>query len=220
MKPVLVAVVLSLNLACAVALKAPAPAPTIQRIEASYGSSVMHFGEYDVKGVVSNTVGIGVALGGGRLAMQQQTVRFAVLRAGRVFTELSCGAGSSEPKLMMGSFSLNHPKYTVQCMGPDFSLVLSGDPEKPLTGVATWRGVRYPVKTSFDTAEKGKSPHLGFHIESDEGWLASSDIQGATWISTAMTPEAREAIVLANFGWASRRNVIMDGAGSGFMVLR
>ena len=220
MKPVFVSLVLCLNLACAVALKPPANAPTVQRVEAAYGSSIMRFGEFQVKGVIEKSVGIGVVFGRGRAALQQRSVRFTVNRSGQPFAELTCAAAPSEPKLMMGSFSLNHPKYTVECSGPDFTLEMTGDAEKPLKGVVTWHGQRYPVKTSFDTAEKSQSPHLGFHVEGEQGWLASSDIQGATWISTNLTAEAREAIVLANFAWASRRNVIMEGVGSGMMVLR
>lgn len=220
MKPVSIALVVCLNLACAVALKAPAGAPTVKRVEASYGSNVMRFGEFQVKGVLEKSVSIGVVFGRGRAALQQRSVRFTVNRSGQPFAELTCAAAPNEPKLMMGSFSLNHPKYTVECSGADFMLEMTGDAEKPLSGSVIYRGVRYPVKTSFDTADKSSSPHLGFHVASDQGWLASSDIQGATWLSTALTPEAREAVILANFAWASRRNVIMEGVGSGFMVLR
>jgi hypothetical protein len=220
MKPVFIALVLCLNLACAVALKAPAEAPTATRVEAAYGSNVMRFGEFQVKGVIEKSVTLGVAFARGRAALQQRSVRFTVNRSGQPFAELTCAAAPNEPKLMMGSISLNHPKYTVECSGADFTLEMTGDAEKPLAGAVTYRGVRYPVKTSFDTAEQSQSPHLGFHVSGDEGWLASSDIQGATWLSTRLTTEAREAIVLANFAWASRRNVIMEGVGSGFMILR
>ncbi|MBE2248565.1 MAG: hypothetical protein IAE78_03375 [Myxococcus sp.] len=220
MKPALVVLVLSLNLACSFALKAPPTAATATRITASYGSSLMHFGEFDVKGIVEKSVGVGVVFSRGRAALEQRSVHFTVTRSGKPFAQLTCAAAPSEPKLKMGSLSLNHPKYTLECTGDDFTFAMTGDPEKPLAGVVTYRGVRYPVKTSADTADKGSSPHLGFHVESDEGWLASADIQGPTWLSTRLSPESREAVVLANFAWASRRNVMLEGVDTGFMVKR
>ncbi|MBL8918224.1 MAG: hypothetical protein JNJ54_05150 [Myxococcaceae bacterium] len=222
MSPLRLAVLSSLvlNAACAVTLKAPSTAPTAQRAVGDYGSNVMRFGEFQVKGVVEKSLTIGIAMLRGRAAVEARSVTFAVTRAGKPFTEITCGAAPDQPQLAFGGIRLTKARYTVSCTGRDFTLEMTGDAEKPLRGTVTWRGERFPVKTTFETVEKGNSPHLGFVVENAEGWLATSDIQGPTWIASDIRPEAREAVVLANFAWASRRNVVMEGASGGTHVLR
>lgn len=207
------------NLGCAVALKPPSTSNQAQKIVAQYGSNVMRFEEFQVSSVFEKSLTIGVALMKGRAAVEARSVRFTVKKRGQPFKEIVCGAAPDAPQITFGGLKVTRPKYNVSCKAEDFTLELSGDAERPLTGVATYRGERFPVKTAFDTTEKGQSAHLGFVVEDAAGWLASSDIQGATWVSTTIRPEAREAVVLANFAWASRRNVVMEGT-SGVTVLR
>lgn len=210
---------LALNTACVVALKAPPAAPQAKALIASYGSQVMRFEEFQVRGVSERSLTMSVMFLKGRAAMDARTVRFTVERNGQPFTELSCAAAPDGLKASFGGISISQPKYTVSCTGPEFSFEMAGDAEKPLRGTVTWRGEVFPIKTVFETAEKGQSAHLGFVVEDRGGWLATSDIQGQTWVSTSLRPEAREAVVLANFAWASRRNVVLEGA-SGVLVLR
>lgn len=211
---------LLVNAACALTLKTPVNAPIAQRAVGEYGSNVMRFGEFQVKGVFEKSLTLGVAMLRGRAAVQARSVTFTVSRAGKPFTDITCGAAPDQPQLTFGGIRLNsNARYTVSCTGPDFSLEMTGTADKPLKGTVTWRGERFPVKTTFETVEQGGSPHLGFVVEDASGWLATSDIQGPTWIVTNIRPEAREAVVLANFAWASRRNVVMESA-SGMQVLR
>lgn len=211
---------LGLNAACAVTLKAPAAAPTAQRAVGEYGSNVMRFGEFQVKGVFEKSLTLGVTMLRGRAAVEARSVTFTVNRAGTPFTEITCGAAPDQPQLAFGSIRLTTARYTVSCTGRDFALEMTGTAEKPLKGTVTWRGERFPVKTTFETVEKSGSPHLGFVVEDADGWLATTDIQGPTWIASDIRPQAREAVVLANFAWASRRNVVMESASGGVQVLR
>jgi hypothetical protein len=86
MKLLFIALVLSLNLACGVALQVPANAPTATRVDAAYGSSVMRFGEFQVKAVIEKSVGFGVVFARGRAALEQRSVRFTVNRSGQPFS--------------------------------------------------------------------------------------------------------------------------------------
>lgn len=221
MHPLRLALLSSLlvNAACAVALKAPPTATAAKQVVAEYGSNVMRFDEFQVKSVFEKSLTISAVMLRGRAAIEARTVTFTVNRAGKPFTEITCGAAPDQPQLTFGGIRVTNARYTVSCKGRDFSLEMSGSAERPLRGTVTWRGERFPVKTAFETIERGESAHLGFVVEDASGWLATSDIQGPTWIAPNLRPEAREAVVLANFAWASRRNVVMEGA-SGVMVLR
>ncbi len=204
---------------CAVALKPPPSSNGAQRVVAEYGSNVMRFEEFQVSSVATKSVTLSVAMLKGRAAVEARTVRFTVKKRGQPFKEIVCGAAPDSPQLTFGGLKVTRATYNVSCKAEDFTLEMSGDAERPIAGVVTYRGERFPVKTVFETAEKGQSAHIGFVVEDGAGWLASSDIQGATWVSPTIRPEAREAVVLANFAWASRRNVVMEGT-SGITVLR
>ncbi|MCA2979482.1 MAG: hypothetical protein INH41_18200 [Myxococcaceae bacterium] len=209
-----------LQSACAVALKPPRAAATARLVEGAYGSSIMRLDEFSVTGVDERrrTTGVSV-IGVGGVTDESSTTRFTVMRQGRPFLELTCSAGSEAPVMRMGSYKLNHPAYRVACDGDGFSLRLNGDPERPLSGVARWRDEEYRVKTTFETANGGTSAHLGFVVEARDGWVSTADIQGPTWVAQPLREEAREAMVLANFGWASRRRVVTAEA-TGFIINR
>jgi hypothetical protein len=179
----------------------------------------MKFDEFQVSSVFEKSMSIGVVMLRGRAAVEARSVTFSVTRRGQPFTEITCGAAPDQPQLKFGGVNLTKARYVVSCTGRDFSLELAGTADKPLTGAVTWRGERYPLKTAFETTEKGTSAHLGLVVGDTDGWLATSDIQGPTWLVPDLRPEAREAVVLANFALASRRNVVLEGA-SGFLVLR
>jgi hypothetical protein len=205
--------------ACSLAMKPPKSAAKAQRIEASYGSSVMQFEEFHVDGIIERGASVSLTLGTGRIGAGTRSVNFTVKKGRHSFAELRCSAGTDRPSVTLGGWHLNSQHFKVHCDGPDFTLELEGDPEKPIVGVATYRGERFPLRTGFDTESSTQSAHIGLHVAGATGWLASADIQGPTWVSTSLSPTQREAIVLANFGWASRRNVVMNGT-SGVTVTR
>ncbi|MDX2014639.1 MAG: hypothetical protein SFW67_30855 [Myxococcaceae bacterium] len=210
---------LVLQTACAVSLKPPTSAPTARKVEATYGSSIMKLDEFSVVGAAEQNLKVGLSINGlGGVSDSTSSTRFTVLRANQPFVRVSCTAGSEKAVMRLGSMKLNHPPYFVKCEGDGgFTLKVSGNPEKPLAGVVTWRGEEFRVKTVFDTAEQGQSAHLGFVVEARDGWVSTADIQGTTWVAQPVREEAREAMVLANFAWASRRNVITAEA-SGFVI--
>ncbi|MCU0699889.1 MAG: hypothetical protein MUC96_25560 [Myxococcaceae bacterium] len=186
--------------ACAVSLKPPRDAATARKIEATYGSSVMKLEEFSVTGAAEDSVKVGLTING------------------LGFVKISCTAGAEKAVMRLGSMKLNHPPYFINCQGDGgFTLKVAGNPERPLSGLVTWRGEQYRVKTVFETAEQGESAHLGFVVEAHDGWVGTSDIQGTTWVTQPVREEAREALVLANFAWASRRTVITREA-SGFVI--
>jgi len=173
---------------------------------------VMQFEDFHVDGIIEHGASVSLSLGTGRIAAGTRAVNFVVKKGRQTFAELRCSAGTDKPSVTLGGWHVTAQHFKVHCDGPGFTLDLEGDPEKPIVGVATYQGERFPIRTGFDTESSTQSAHIGLHIEGPTGWLASADIQGPTWVSTAISPTQREAIVLANFGWASRRNVVMNGA--------
>lgn len=208
-----------LHTACAVSLKPPRDAATARKIEATYGSSVMKLEEFSVTGAAEDSVKVGLTINGlGGVSDTTSSTRFTVLRSNQPFVKISCTAGAEKAVMRLGSMKLNHPPYFINCQGDGgFTLKVAGNPERPLSGLVTWRGEQYRVKTVFETAEQGESAHLGFVVEAHDGWVGTSDIQGTTWVTQPVREEAREALVLANFAWASRRTVITREA-SGFVI--
>ncbi len=211
---------LVLHTACAVSLKPPKTASVPRQVQGSYDSSVMKLEEFSVLGAAENRRTVGLSINGVNAVRDTtSTTRFTVKRGNAEFVHMTCTAGPEAAEMRLGSYKLNHPLYRVTCDAEGFSLRMNGDPERPMTGVVMWRGEEYRVKTVFDTAEQGKSAHLGFVVEARDGWVSTSDIQGPTWVAQPLREEAREAMVLANFAWASRRNIITAEA-SGFIINR
>jgi hypothetical protein len=208
-----------LQTACAVSLKPPTTAATARKVEATYGSTIMKLDEFSVTGAAQQDARVGLSINGlGGVSDTTSSTRFTVLRANQPFVRITCTAGAEAAVMRLGSMKLNHPPYRVTCQGEGgFSLHVAGNPERPLSGVVTWRGEEYRVKTVFETAEQGQSAHLGFVVEARDGWVSTADIQGPTWVAQPLREEAREAMVLANFAWASRRNIITNEA-SGLVI--
>jgi hypothetical protein len=223
MMPVRLAVLFAvvLQTACAVSLKPPTTASTARKVEGTYGSTIMKLDEFSVTGAVQDDTRMGLTINGlGGMSDTTSSSRFTVMRGGQPFMRIDCRASADAAVVRLGSVKMNHPPYRITCRGDgDFRFEVAGNPERPLSGMVLWRGEQYRVKTVFETAEQGQSAHLGFVVEARDGWVSTADIQGPTWVAQPLREEAREAMVLANFAWASRRNVITNEA-SGVVINR